>query len=67
LHETFLLKPTTDFDQRFSIINKEDNNIWGFRVDVIVIDKFKVPIGGAIFLSNILSDSKARKQSKKLL
>ncbi|MDI9366339.1 MAG: hypothetical protein QM541_15385 [Flavobacterium sp.] len=40
------LKPTTDFDQRFSFINKEDVNIWGYRVGVIVNDKFKVGIGG---------------------
>lgn len=40
------LKPTTDFDQRFSFINKEDVNIWGYRIGVIVNDKFKVGIGG---------------------
>jgi hypothetical protein len=40
------LKPTTDFDQRFSFINKESVNIWGYRVGVIVNDKFKVGIGG---------------------
>ncbi|MBC7721236.1 MAG: hypothetical protein H7068_04385, partial [Pedobacter sp.] len=40
------LKPTTDFDQRFSFLDKEDVNIWGYRVGVVVNDKFKVGIGG---------------------
>ncbi len=40
------LKPTTDFDQRFSFINKEGVNIWGYRVGVVVNDKFKTGIGG---------------------
>lgn len=40
------LKPTTDFDQRFSFIDKEGVNIWGYRVGVVVNDKFKVGIGG---------------------
>jgi hypothetical protein len=40
------LKPTTDFDQRFSFIDKEGVNIWGYRVGVVVNDKFKTGIGG---------------------
>ena len=40
------LKPTTDFDQRFSFLDKEDVNIWGYRVGVVVNDKFKMGIGG---------------------
>lgn len=40
------LKPNTDFDQRFSFIDKESVNIWGYRVGVIVNDKYKVGIGG---------------------
>lgn len=40
------LKPTTDFDQRFSFLDKQGVNIWGYRVGVVVNDKFKVGIGG---------------------
>ena len=40
------LKPTTDFDQRFSFLDKQDVNIWGYRIGVVVNDKFKVGIGG---------------------
>ncbi len=46
LRQKLNLKPTTDFDQRFSFIDKEDVNIWGYRVGVVVNDKFKVGIGG---------------------
>jgi len=42
----FSLKPNTDFDQRFSFIDKQSVNIWGYRVGVIVNDKYKVGIGG---------------------
>lgn len=38
--------PTTDFDQRFSFVAKEDANIWGYRIGIVVNDKFKVGIGG---------------------
>jgi hypothetical protein len=38
--------PTTDFDQRFSFVAKEDANIWGYRVGLLVNEKFKVGIGG---------------------
>jgi hypothetical protein len=61
------LKPTTDFDQRFSFINKEDVNIWGYRVGVVVNDKFKVGIGG-YFLSQdttiLKTDALGRPTSK---
>lgn len=40
------LKPTTDFDQRFSFIENDGVNIWGYRVGVVVNDKFKTGIGG---------------------
>lgn len=45
-HQKLNLKPTTDFDQRFSFLDKEGVNIWGYRVGVVVNDKFKVGIGG---------------------
>lgn len=44
-HKTTIF-PTTDFDQRFSFVAKEDANIWGYRIGVLVNDKFKVGIGG---------------------
>lgn len=40
------LKPTTDFDQRFSFIENQGVNIWGYRVGVLVNEKFKTGIGG---------------------
>ena len=40
------LKPTTDFDQRFSYIDNKAINIWGYRIGVVVDDKYKVGIGG---------------------
>ncbi len=40
------LKPTTDFDQRFSFIENGGVNIWGYRIGVVVNDKFKTGIGG---------------------
>ena len=41
-----LIKPTTDFDQRFSYIDNKSVNIWGYRIGVVVNDKYKVGIGG---------------------
>lgn len=40
------IKPTTDFDQRFSFFNNQSVNIWGYRVGVLVNDSYKVGIGG---------------------
>ncbi len=40
------LKPTTDFDQRFSFIGGGGVNIWGYRVGVMVNEKYKTGIGG---------------------
>ena len=45
-HKKLNLKPTTDYDQRFSVLEKQDVNIWGYRIGVVVNDKFKVGIGG---------------------
>ena len=47
-----LLKPTGDFDQRFSYINNELVSIWGYRIGVLVKDKFKTGIGGYIVNHN---------------
>lgn len=40
------LKPTTDFDQRFSFIDNQGVNIWGYRIGVVVNDRYKTGIGG---------------------
>ena len=41
------IKPTGDFDQRFSVFGSNKNvNIWGYRIGVLVNDKVKVGIGG---------------------
>ena len=46
LKKRLSLKPTTDFDQRFSFIENGGVNIWGYRIGVVVNDKFKTGIGG---------------------
>lgn len=40
------LKPAGDFDQRFSFINQDGVNIWGYRIGALVNDTYKVGIGG---------------------
>lgn len=47
------LKPTTDFDQRFSAINKEPVSIWGYRIGVFVNDQYKTGIGGYYLVQNL--------------
>ncbi len=44
-----VIKPNTDFDQRFSFVEKQDVNIWGYRIGVVVNDKYKTGIGGYFF------------------
>lgn len=48
------IKPTGDFDQRFSFIgtNNKEVNIWGYRIGLLVNDRFKVGIGGYTFKAN---------------
>ena len=47
------IKPTANLDQRFSLIgSNKDVNIWGYRIGVLVNDKFKVGIGGYFVKSN---------------
>lgn len=48
------LKPTTDFDQRFSFIDKDGVNIWGYRIGLLVNETYKTGIGG-YFLKQELS------------
>ena len=53
----YIIKPTTDFDQRFSFIHGKHVNIWGQRVGILVNGKFKVGIGG-YFLNDKLKSIK---------
>jgi hypothetical protein len=40
------IKPTTDFDQRFYYVPGERQNVWGYRVGILINDKYKLGIGG---------------------
>lgn len=46
------LKPTGDFDQRFSFIDNEGVSIWGYRIGLLINDKFKLGIGGYFLNQN---------------
>ena len=39
------LKPATDFDQRFYYVGAEVQNVWGYRIGVLVNDRYKVGVG----------------------
>jgi len=54
------IKPTANLDQRFSLIgSNKDVNIWGYRIGVIVNDKYRVGFGG--YVVNINFDSSVAK------
>lgn len=64
------LKPTGDFDQRFSFIAENKNvSIWGYRIGVMVNDKYKVGIGGytlnAVFDSSSINNNSNNLQQVK--
>ncbi len=40
------IKPTTDFDQRFSFFKNSQVNIWGQKIGVLINDEWKVGMGG---------------------
>jgi hypothetical protein len=40
------IKPTTDFDQRFSFIRSQSVNIWGQRGGILLNDWLKLGVGG---------------------
>lgn len=40
------VQPTTDFDQRFYYVNGEQQNVWGYRMGVLINEKYKLGIGG---------------------
>lgn len=53
------IKPTTDFDQRFSFFNNQGVNIWGYRIGVLINDSYKVGIGGYFVRQDSLQISMA--------
>lgn len=55
------LKPAADFDQRFSFLDHQPVNIWGYRIGVIIKDKYKVGIGGYFLEQNIKGEIKLRR------
>ncbi|MGZ4118843.1 MAG: hypothetical protein ACXVPY_15245 [Bacteroidia bacterium] len=57
IHKNFTLKPTTDFDQRFSFFRGSKVNIWGQKAGVLINEKLKVGVGG-YFLKDYLKGSK---------
>lgn len=61
MHHRLSLKPTGDFDQRFSFIENQGVNIWGYRIGLLVNDKFKMGIGGYFLDQNTASVKLDRK------
>jgi hypothetical protein len=58
------IKPTGDFDQRFEYIGSKPISIWGYRLGVLVNDRFKVGVGGYFYnqremLGNTNKDGRA--------
>jgi hypothetical protein len=45
-HHIHSIKPATDFDQRFYYVPGNRQNVWGYRVGVLINDKYKLGIGG---------------------
>ncbi|MBU3743809.1 MAG: hypothetical protein FGM61_04575 [Sediminibacterium sp.] len=43
------LKPTGDFDQRFEHIGNQSVSVWGYRLGVLVNDRYKVGLGGYFY------------------
>lgn len=43
------LKPTGDFDQRFEHIGNQSISVWGYRLGVLVNDRFKAGLGGYFY------------------
>lgn len=56
LRPKHILQPALDFDQRFSFIKNTPVNIWGYRIGVMVHQKYKVGVGG--YFLNDRVDSK---------
>lgn len=43
------IKPTGDFDQRFEHVGNQMISVWGYRLGVLVNDKYKVGLGGYFY------------------
>lgn len=54
-HHRLSLKPTGDFDQRFSFVEDQGVSIWGYRIGLLFNDKFKLGIGGYFLDQNTAS------------
>ncbi len=62
-HKKMNLKPAGDFDQRFSFLESQPVNIWGYRIGVFVNDKYKVGIGGYFLDQNVTGEKKLRRNT----
>lgn len=60
-HKKITLKPAGDFDQRFSFVENQPVSIWGYRVGVLVNDKYKTGIGGYFLDQNKSGELKLRR------
>ncbi|MFI5148185.1 MAG: hypothetical protein ACHQRM_00515 [Bacteroidia bacterium] len=45
VHHSWSIKPTTDFDQRFSFIRNNAVNIWGQRGGILLNERLKLGVG----------------------
>ena len=52
----FSLKPTTDFDQRFSFFAGSKVNIWGQKAGILINEELKVGIGGYFLKDKLKGD-----------
>lgn len=43
------LKPTGDFDQRFEHVGNQSISVWGYRLGVLVNDRYKLGLGGYFY------------------
>jgi hypothetical protein len=56
VQRTLPIKPTSDFDQRFYYLPNRVANVWGYRVGILVQDKYKVGIGG-YYMDEMVDDA----------
>jgi hypothetical protein len=50
------LRPTTDFDQRFSFFIGSEVNIWGQRIGILINEKVKAGVGGYFLKDKLKGD-----------
>jgi hypothetical protein len=63
VHQKITLKPAGDFDQRFSFLESQPVNIWGYRIGVFVNDKYKVGIGGYFLEQTVTGEQRLRRNA----